>query len=155
MTRMHRRGHHQQAGSERASKWTGCTWPLDNHPRSECNAHTAGAPRNVKGTTPMRYWTHNPEKGEKRKKKGKKKNTGMGPPRAGGTPQGPRNSTPRFSNLGSRKPPYQRPLRAPERLSGPGVAVQGPRRGVSVFNGAGNKVGHSEAFKTPRFPGCL
>ena len=30
---------------------------------------------------------------------------------------GPRNSTPRFSNSGSRKPPRRGPLRAPERLS--------------------------------------
>ena len=38
--------------------------------------------------------------------------------------------------------PSQGPLRAPERLSrGPGDALQGARRGVSVFNDAGKEGG--------------
>ena len=37
---------------------------------------------------------------------------------------------------------------------GLGEALQGPRRGVFVFNGAGNKVGHSEAPNRSHFPGC-
>ena len=53
-----------------------------------------------------------------------------------GAPQGPRNSTPRFSNSGSRKPLPRGPLKA---LRASGKALQGPRRGVSVFKAAGKE----------------
>ena len=49
---------------------------------------------------------------------------------------------PSFQQFGVSETPSQRPLRAPERLSGPrGRLFKGLPRGVSVFKGAGNEGG--------------
>ena len=51
--------------------------------------------------------------------------------------------------------PSQRPLRAPERLSGPrGRLFRGLGEACPFSTERGKKVGHSEAPERPRFPGC-
>ena len=51
--------------------------------------------------------------------------------------------------------PSQRPVRAPERLSGPrGGAFRGLGEVCPFSKERGKQVGHSEAPKRPRFPGC-
>ena len=65
-------------------------------------------------------------------------------------PLGASEFDPRFSNSGS-----QRPLGAPERLSGPRARhFRGLGEGCPFSTERENKVGHSEASKRPRFPGC-
>ena len=65
-------------------------------------------------------------------------------------PLGASEFDPSFQYFGVSETPSQRPLRAPERLSGPRGRLFRPRRGVS----RGKKVGHSEAPERSRFPGC-
>ena len=62
---------------------------------------------------------------------------------------------PSFQRFGVSETPSQRPLRAPERLSGPrGRLFRGLGEGCPFSTERENKVGHSEASKRPRFPGC-
>ena len=58
--------------------------------------------------------------------------------------------------FGVSETPSQRPLRAPERLSGPrGRLFRGLGEVCPFSKEQGKKVGHSEASERPRFPGCL
>ena len=62
---------------------------------------------------------------------------------------------PSFQKFGVSETPSQRPLRAPERLSGPrGRLFRGLGQVCLFSKERGKKVGHSEAPKRPRFPGC-
>ena len=62
---------------------------------------------------------------------------------------------PSFQKFGVSETPSQRPLRAPERLSGPqGRLFRGLGEVCPFSKERGKKVGHSGAPKMPRFPGC-
>ena len=62
---------------------------------------------------------------------------------------------PSFQKFGVSETPSQRPLGAPERLWGPrGRLFRGLGEGCPFSTERENKVGHSEASKRPRFPGC-
>ena len=62
---------------------------------------------------------------------------------------------PLVQEFGVSETPSQRPLRAPERLSGPrGRLFRGLGEACPFSKERGKKVGHSEAPKRPRFPGC-
>ena len=67
---------------------------------------------------------------------GRNRVTRLRGPEVLGPLRGPRNSTLRFSNSGSRKPLPEAPQSPGKALRASGEALQGPRRGVSVFNGA-------------------
>ena len=70
-------------------------------------------------------------------------------------PLGASEFDPSFQKFGVSETPSQRPLRAPERLSGPrGRLFRGLGEGCPFSTERENKVGHSEASKRPRFPGC-
>ena len=61
---------------------------------------------------------------------------------------------PSFQKFRVSETPSQRPLRAPERLSGPrGRLFRGLGEVCPFSKERGKKVGHSEASKRPRFPG--
>ena len=62
---------------------------------------------------------------------------------------------PSFQKFGVSETPSQRPLGAPERLSGPpGRLFRGLGEVCLFSKERGKKVGHSEAPKRRRFPGC-
>ena len=70
-------------------------------------------------------------------------------------PLGASEFDPSFQRFGVSETPSQRPLRASERLSGPrGRLFRGLGEGCPFPTERVNKVGHSEASKRPRFPGC-
>ena len=70
-------------------------------------------------------------------------------------PLGASEFDPSFQKFGVSGTPSQRPLRAQERLSGPrGRLFRGLGEGCPFSTERENKVGHSEASKRPRFPGC-
>ena len=70
-------------------------------------------------------------------------------------PLGASEFDPSFQQFGVSETPSQRPLRAPERLSGPrGRLFRGLGEVCSFSTERENKVGHSEAPKRSHFPGC-
>ena len=70
-------------------------------------------------------------------------------------PLGASEFDPLFQKFGVSETPSQRPLRAPERLSGPWERLFRGLGEVCPFSKErGKKVGHSEAPKRLRFPGC-
>ena len=71
-------------------------------------------------------------------------------------PLGASELDPLFQQFGVSETPSQRPVRAPERLSGPrGRLFRGLGEVCPFSKERGKKVGHSEAPKRPRFAGCL
>ena len=70
-------------------------------------------------------------------------------------PLGASEFDPSFQQFGVSETPFQRPLRAPERLSGPrGRLFRGLGEVCPFSTERENKVGHSEAPKRSHFPGC-